>query len=120
MIAKDRSTIDLSSLPPSPKAAHFNSLRVHHQVRVWRKLRPCDIDPLRCGWELKAGKYVATMTDIATAPQDVMKLIRCGYKGDCGRACSCVKVGLKCTHLCKECNGVTCAKIWKPKCSLLS
>ena len=108
MIATDRSTIDPSSLPPSPRAAYFHGLRVYHQVTVWRKLSPCDIDPLRWGWDMKEGKYVATMTDLAAAPQDVMKLIRCGCKVACGRACSCVKVGLKCTHLCKECNGETC------------
>ena len=69
----------------------------------------CDIEPLRWGLKLKEGKYVAIMTDIAAAPQDVIKLIRCACKVACGRACSCVKVGLKCTHLCKECNGVTCS-----------
>ena len=72
-------------------------------------LSPCDIDPFRWGRELKEGEVVATMTDIATTPHDVMKLTRCGCKVACRRACSYVKVGLKCTHLCKESDGVTCA-----------
>ena len=58
--------------------------------------------------ELKEGQYVATMTDIAAVPQDVMKLIRFCCKVVCGRASSCVKVWLNCTHLCQECKGVTC------------
>ena len=81
---------------------------MYHQVNVWRKLSSCDIDSFRLAWEVKEGKYVATLTDIAAAPQDVMKLIRCGHKVSCGRAYSCIKAGLKCTYLCKQCNGATC------------
>ena len=48
------------------------------------------------------------MTDIAAAPEDVMKLIWYSCKVTCGRACSRDEVGLKCTHLCKKCNDGTC------------
>ena len=95
MIAKDKPTYDPLSLPPFPKAASFHGLRQYHQVDVWRKLSPSDIDPLRWGWELMEGKFVANMTDVAAAPQDVMKLIRYGYR------VACVKEGLRYAHLCK-------------------
>ena len=60
---------------------------------------------------MKEGRYVATTTDKAAAPQDAIKLIRCGCKVACGRVCSCVKIELKCTQLYKECNCVTCANV---------
>ena len=42
MIISDRSKIDPSILPPSPRAAFFHGLRTYHQVKVWRDLRQDD------------------------------------------------------------------------------
>ena len=108
MIAKDRLVIDPSSLPPSPRAAFYHGLRVYHHINVWRNLLNNDFNPLHWGWRLNGTAYVPIMTYQAAGPEEILKLIRCGCKVKCGKTCSCVKVGLKCTHLCGECNGVTC------------
>ena len=108
MISRDRSSIDPSYLPPSPRAAYFHGLRVYHQVLVWRSLLDNDVNPQNWGWERKGEKLRPVMTDIAAGPQDILKVIRCSCKLNCGKNCSCVKVGLNCTHLCKECQGVSC------------
>ena len=53
MASSDRANIDTALLPPSPRAAFFHGLRVHHQVIVWKDLRQVDKDPLRWGWKMK-------------------------------------------------------------------
>lgn len=109
MIISDRSKIDPSSLPPSPRAAFFHGLRTYHQVKVWRDLRQDDYMPLEWGWKLDSGYYFPIMTDQDAGPQDILQIIRCSCKGSCDtNRCTCRKAGLHCTHLCKECNGLGC------------
>ena len=60
------------------------------------------------GWEMENGKFSPIMTDNEAGPPDILKVIRCGCEGTCGKRCSCRKAGLKCTSLCKECNGIIC------------
>ena len=49
MVMSDRSNIDPSLLPPSPRAAFYHGLRVYHQVKIWRDLKDSDFMPLHWG-----------------------------------------------------------------------
>ena len=108
MVLSDRANIDPALLPPSPRAAYYHGLRVYHQIQVWIKLSEKDINPMNWGWEMENGKFSPIMTDNEAGPPDILKVIRCGCEGTCGKRCSCRKAGLKCTSLCKECNGIIC------------
>ena len=48
------------------------------------------------------------MRYIAVGPQDSPSVIRCSCKMKWGKKCSCVKVVLNSSHLCKERHGVAC------------
>ena len=111
MVAADRSKIDPALLPPSPRAAFYHGLRVYHQIQVWKALCDTDIEPLSWGWQMCNGKFRPIMTDIAAGPAELLKIIRCGCKGQCGNRCSCRKAGLQCTPSCKECHGITCSNV---------
>ena len=45
MVVSDRSKVDPALLPPSPRAAFYHSLRVYHQIAVWKGLSDVDKDP---------------------------------------------------------------------------
>ena len=53
MAASDRSKIDATLLPPSPRAAFFHGLLVRHQIVVWKDLSEVDKEPLRWGWKIE-------------------------------------------------------------------
>ena len=57
---------------------------------------------------MKNGNFSPIMTDIEAGPPDILKIVRCGCRGMCGKRCSCRKSGLACTSSCKECHGITC------------
>eukprot|EP00794_Sanderia_malayensis_P008462 gene8462-9369_t len=110
MVMSDRSNVDPSLLPPSPRAAFYHGLRVYHQVKVWRELKNSDYMPLDWGWQLKEQSFVPIMTDEEAGPQDLLQIIRCGCKGSCdNNRCTCRKAGLHCTASCKECHGTLCS-----------
>ena len=109
MAASDRSKIDPALLPPSPRAAFFHGLRVHHQIVVWKDLSEVYKEPLRWGWKIENSNYTPIMTDIEAGPPELLRIVRCGCKGPCGAKCSCRKAGLKCSSTCKECHGLTCS-----------
>ena len=52
--------------------------------------------------------YTPVMTNIKAGPPDLLKVIRCGFKGPCGKSCSCRKASLNCASTCKESHGITC------------
>ena len=104
----NRSHVYPALLSPSPRAAYHHSLRVYHQLKVWRTLSNSDLKPLSWGWQKKNDMFSPVMTNIAAAPENVLKIIRCSCKGSCNRRCSSRKAGLTCTSSCKKCCGMTC------------
>ena len=108
MVLSDKSRIDPSNLPPSPRAAFHHGLRVYHQITVWRTLSDSDIEPLKWGWKVTDDHFVPIATDKEAGPQDLLKIIRCGCRENCDKRCSCRKAGLECSSYCKECRGVSC------------
>jgi len=107
--------VDPQKLPPTERAAHFHSLRVHLQVILWKRLthQDLDFDPEQWGWKLDGTQLSPIMTDLAAGPESLLKFVRCKCKlssrNPCGtNICSCRKNGLRCVTACGDCRGVNC------------
>lgn len=104
----------LAALPPTSEAGNENIKRAHLQTAIW-KCALKGINPpmslVKHGWEVEGGQLKPTTvpSDTKLAPDEILKLIRCGCKTGCKRAnCLCSNIG--CTVFC-ECEGgvgVTC------------
>ena len=64
-------------LPPTESATKFHIYRVHLQVIQWATLMDCNLKPEDWGWKVSYGRYIPVATDIAVAPDDVLKIVRC-------------------------------------------
>eukprot|EP00794_Sanderia_malayensis_P002072 gene2072-2349_t len=112
-VASSMKVVSPESLPPTSAAASLHSLRVYHQVQVWRDRQ--DLDPEACGWIVKARKLLPVYTTKAPAPAKLLKLFRCNCKKECRNSrCTCYKNGLKCWTMCGECRGVSCLNCQDP------
>ena len=101
--------VSTSAMPPTVSAAKQHSLRVHLQIMAWLGL---SLDPKKWGWELKGSKYYPKYTENQPAPDNLLKVVRCGCKGDCSSLrCSCKRNGLDCSSACKECKGISCRNV---------
>ena len=56
--------IDPQKLPPTERAAHYHSLRVHLQVILWKELSVNSINPIFWGWKLVGSTLQPIMTDL--------------------------------------------------------
>ena len=97
------------------RAAFFHSLRVHLQVILWKKFvnDHDDLNPEQWGWKLDGTMFAPIMTDLAAAPENLQKFVRCkcklSSKNPCGtNICSCHKNSLKCVTACGDCRGEGC------------
>lgn len=79
-VARNVKSVDSESLPPTSSAAQHHSLRVYHQVQIWKGRD--DIDPEGWGWVMNRGRLVSLKTDKASAPKELLKVIRCTCKSD--------------------------------------
>ena len=100
-------TLEPERLPPTERASFFHSLRVHHQIIVWKELSSEVLDPLQWGWKLDGKILMPIMTDSVPAPDNMLKFIRwrckVSSKNPCAtNACSCHKNGLKCVPACGD------------------
>ena len=71
-------------MPPSPRAAFFHGLRVHHQVVVWKDLSEVDKEPLRWGWKIENSNYTPIMIDIEAGPPEWLRIVRYCCNGTYG------------------------------------
>ena len=113
MVTSGKTSLDPQKLPPTERAAYFHSLRVHLQVIIWKTLVNNALDPLQWGWRLDVTVFTPVMTDLAAAPESLLKFVRCkcklSSKNPCGtNLSSCRKNGLKCVTACGDCRGETC------------
>ena len=72
--------IEPERLPPTERAAHFHTLRVHLQVVRWRTLNNDTLDAKDWGWKVVRGRYIPIMTDKEAAHPKILKFIRCSCK----------------------------------------
>ena len=55
------------------------------------------------------GKFMPTLSNLFSAPSDVVELVKCGcIKSNCSKKCLCKKNNLPCTELCKCQGGEDC------------
>ena len=71
--------VDPHKLPPTERAAHFHSLRVHLQIMLWKMLTTdeCHFEPEKWVWRLDGTKLNPIMTDLPAAPETLLKFVRC-------------------------------------------
>lgn len=106
--------VDPALLPPSERATHFHSLRVHLEcMRILSLDINCGLDPCLWGWERKNGVLKPVKTDKPVAPEFLLKVIRCNCKSSSRNACAtqvctCKKNGLPCVPACGSCRGLSC------------
>ncbi|KAJ8676126.1 hypothetical protein QAD02_011912 [Eretmocerus hayati] len=106
----------LESLPPTKKAAAQHILRAYLQVQLW--LGNTTITATKFGWyesntstQARCLKPVYVADNILIPPK-LMEQISCGCKKSCTtKRCTCFKLGVPCTDLCKSCHGITCNNI---------
>ncbi|GBP01414.1 hypothetical protein EVAR_100258_1 [Eumeta japonica] len=68
-------------------------------------------DPEDWGWK-KCGKLLMPVQNSKPpAPPELLKLIFCKCKGNCGAMCGCRKAGMKCSAVCFHCSGETCSNV---------
>ena len=85
------------------------SLRVHLQVIIWKKLTSDDLDPKQWGLKLDGKVLNPIMTDIKAAPENLLKFVRCKCKLSSKNPCVLMpKNGLKCVTACEDCQGESC------------
>ena len=90
--------VDPRRLPPTSLSAANHSLRTYHQVQEWLGK---NLDPLKYGWEEYGGKLTPKTMDRDIAPQNVIKILKCGCKTNCGsNKCSCRRAMLECSDYC--------------------
>ena len=100
----------LKTLPPTTEAFRENVLRAHVQISVWRSAmlpEPPSFDPTDYGWTREENTKTLTPrtlpTDVAVAPPEVLKLLRCGCSTNepcSSHRCGCYKGRLPCTFFC--------------------
>ena len=103
-------------LPPTTAAAKYHSYRVYYQVQEWACLgTSLTLMPEEWGFQLRRGQLLPVNTDIPPAPEELLKIVRCGCTTDCSsQRCSCRKVGLSCTAACGHCRGTSCLNSMLP------
>ncbi|MPC28743.1 hypothetical protein E2C01_021954 [Portunus trituberculatus] len=80
------SAVEVKTLPPTPSAALYHSLRVFLRVRIWMDVGD-NLEPTDWGWEQKNDTFVPKQTDDQVAPEYLLKgntictfYTRCGMK----------------------------------------
>ena len=111
----DNITQKLETLPPTPIAAEYHSYRVFLQIQNWiidsSDSRKCRKNPEDWGWKKRNNILEPIRTTLEAAPSSILNLISCGCKASnscSSNKCSCKRAGIKCSVLCKHCQGSDC------------
>jgi hypothetical protein len=109
MVSSSVGNLMPQKLPPTERAAYYHVQHCHHQAVTWKHLSTNIIDPLKWGWKIVDSQYEPIMTDLQSAPEDMLKVVKCKCKGSGKSAsCTCRKNGIKCLSACQYCRGVLC------------
>ncbi|KAE8740307.1 hypothetical protein FOCC_FOCC014181 [Frankliniella occidentalis] len=108
-----QTAIELETLPPTSAACKQHSLRVYLQVIIRSGLEVQEwlgrnLDPTDWGWVKEKGSIKPIPTELLPAPPDLLEMISCGCKQECGTRCSCRRAGLLCSMVCANCRGRSC------------
>jgi 5'-3' exonuclease len=103
-VTTNKTSLHPRVLPPTSSASKYHSLRVFQQVQEWKGHK---LNPLDWGWRIMDTRMIPVHSDLAAAPDYLLKLVRCSCKGGCSdKRCGCRKLGLPCTFACRECRGI--------------
>eukprot|EP00732_Lithocolla_globosa_P000316 Lithocolla_globosa_v1_NODE_87_length_6640_cov_111.536826.p4 type:complete len:211 gc:universal NODE_87_length_6640_cov_111.536826:1238-606(-) len=97
----------MDKIPPTEDSYLQHCLRVIYQVGVWMSLHTMDKipSPEGYGWTFKDGGWQVVWGTQPPLSKATRELVSCGCKSDKGcslsTACSCNKVNLPCTELCR-------------------
>jgi hypothetical protein len=106
--SKGRVGVEPHVLPPTEAAAKYHSWRAYYQFQIWKSI-DCPLKPDDWGWKLVDNQYIPITTDLAPAPQEILKVIFCNCTSGCERgSCTCKKHDLKCSLACGSCKGSAC------------
>ena len=86
-------------------------MRVYHQIQAWKGLCETDIEQFSWSMQICNGKFRTIMPDIAAGLAELLKIIRCGCKGQCRNKCSYRKAGMQCTPSCEYCHEIICSNV---------
>ena len=104
-VATSTSFVQPESLPPTSSAAKYHSLRVYHQVQVWKG--NTTLVPDTHGWKVLDANLLPCQCDTEVSPKSLLEVVRCNCKMGCDTMrCSCRKAGLDCSTGCGECRGI--------------
>ena len=95
----------IERMAPTERAAQFHALRVHHQVSAWLNL--CPVLPFTdYGFTKNCNIVSPVVTDKASAPDDLLRDIRCSCKSSTPlcKSCTCCKYHIPCSIHC-HCGG---------------
>ena len=81
-VASSTSHVHSRALPPTSGAAMYHSLRVHLQVQE-RKGSADGLRPTEWGWQQCEMGFMPLQTDIAPAPENLLRVTRCNCMADC-------------------------------------
>ncbi|WAR17805.1 hypothetical protein MAR_032399 [Mya arenaria] len=95
-VAIGTTCVQVHSIPPTSAAVKFHSLRVYYQVQCWTTDAD-DMLPTDWGWHVRNQMLYPIKTDISSAPESLLKIIKCNCKSNCdSKRCTCRKHGLDC------------------------
>lgn len=95
--------VKLSSLVPTVGAINEHIKRVYLQTQIWPGNK--NINPTDWGWVMNEGLLNPIKTVDPSIPQELLEMIFCNCKKDCGASCGCRRVGLFCNATCGTCSG---------------
>ena len=109
IVRKTEKKVNPVTLPPSPRAVFFHSLRVYLQMKTWKNLDKKETEMTKWEWEVKNAVCYPVMTHMFPGPESILKFIRCNCKtgtyAACGKRWSCQKNILFCVMVCGQCHG---------------
>ena len=113
-LATNTSQVQPQSLPPTPAAAMYHSLRVYFQVQQWKGVGET-MSTEEWGWKACDGVFLPVMTHLPPAPEALLRVIRCNCSTDCSSLkCTCRKHNLECSAACGQCRGSGCTNSVQP------
>ena len=80
-VATNTSHVQPQSLPPTSAAAKYHSLRVYLQIKQWKDSEN-DLLPIEWGWRESEGGLLPVHTDLAPAPDELLRIRFNTRRGD--------------------------------------
>ena len=109
-VIKAKSFVVPGNLPHTMSATKFHSFRAYFQVMTWKGNELPN--PEDWGWYKKHELLYPVLTDLAPAPEYLLKIIRCACKTGCSNfQCQCKKNGLPCSDGCGVCQTTNCCNV---------